>query len=128
MSLISNLVKYDEKSAQCNVVINQDSLFFSADLAGVPSYVGIEYMAQSIAAFSGANGLDVGEPVKIGFLLGSRKYQSYTECFALGETYIIDVVEFYKDESGLSVFECQIKHGDELIAEAKVNVFQPESA
>lgn len=84
-------------------------------------------MAQTIAAFAGAKALDKGKAIDIGFLLGSRKYQTYQPNFTNGTTYQVSVRELYKEDSGLSVFECDIKNQEQLIASAKVNAFQPNN-
>ena len=127
MILISRLVSYDESSALCEVDISEASLFYQQQNNGVASYVGIEYMAQSVAAFAGAKALARGESVEIGFLLGSRKYQTFDALFKNNTTYQITVEQLFQEDSGLSVFDCKIKLGNELIAQAKVNAFQPEN-
>lgn len=127
MILISRLIDFDETHATCEVDITKDSAFYQPDSNGVQSYIGIEYMAQAIAAFAGVKALEQGKPVDIGFLLGSRKYQCYQTYFKLNETYQISIEELYKETSGLSVFECEISLGERVIAQAKVNAFQPEN-
>lgn len=127
MILISRLVSHDESSALCEVDISDTSLFYQQHNDGVASYVGIEYMAQSIAAFAGAKALSRGESVEIGFLLGSRKYQTFDALFNNNTTYQITVEQLFQEDNGLSVFDCKIQLGNKLIAQAKVNAFQPEN-
>lgn len=128
MILISGLSYYDEITARCWVDIDEQSPFFNKQLNGVPSYVGIEYMAQTVAAYAGANALDRQQEVQIGFLLGARKMTTQERVFSCGARLIIDVEELYREESGLSVFGCSITHNDKVLVEAKVNVFQPLSS
>lgn len=125
MILIDKLVNFDENSAHCQVHITKNSQFLKSE-AYVPSYVGIEYMAQSVAALAGARALSKGECVDIGFLLGSRKYKSSLSQFLVGDTLDVYVTELHQEESGLGVFDCQIVKGGEQIATAKVNAFQPK--
>ena len=125
MILISGLSDYNDTTAQCWVDIDEKSAFFNEQLNGVPSYVGIEYMAQTVAAYAGANALDHQQEVKIGFLLGARKMTTHARSFACGARLTVDVEELYREESGLSVFGCRISQNDQTLAEAKVNVFQP---
>ncbi|WP_259398638.1 hotdog family protein [Pseudoalteromonas sp. SR45-4] len=127
MILIDTLTHYSAESARCQVTITPQSAFYNADIAGVPSYIGVEYMAQSIAAYAGALANDANESPKIGFLIGTRKYQTHQACFKVNSNLTIKVHKLYQEESGLSVFECQINHGDTLACEAKINVFQPEN-
>jgi predicted hotdog family 3-hydroxylacyl-ACP dehydratase len=86
-------------------------------------------MAQTIAAHAGALALDNKEPVTIGFLLGSRKYKTYKPYFLLGEQFTITVKQLYQEDTGLSVFECDIKDQTQnVIAQANINVYQPKDA
>lgn len=126
MILISRLVKREGLKAVCEVDINESSLFYQQDIDGVATYIGIEYMAQSIAAYAGDKALAQGKGIDIGFLLGSRKYQTFTSIFKSNTTYQITVEELYQEENGLSVFMCEIYLGNDLIAQAKINTFQPE--
>ncbi|MEC8327069.1 MAG: hotdog family protein [Pseudomonadota bacterium] len=126
MILLTRLVSYDQDSAVCEVDISAQSAFFNEQTQSVASYIGTEYMAQSIAAYAGALALDDNAAVKIGFLIGSRNYKTFTPEFTLGQTLAVSVKKLFQEETGLSVFECQILHADTVLAEAKINVFQPE--
>lgn len=126
MILIDSLDKYSENLGCCSVTISQSSNFYSSKTKSVPSYVGIEYMAQSIAAYANAHEQDAGNSVAIGFLVSSRKFKVYTPEYKLGSTLNITVEKLYKDDSGLSAFDCKIEQNGELLSEAKINVFQPD--
>lgn len=125
MILLDELISYNEEGGQCGVTISPQAPFYNEETQTVASYIGTEYMAQSIAAYAGALALDNGDAVKIGFLIGTRKYQTYVSEFKLGQTLRVSVTKLYQEESGLSVFDCRIEDGSELLAEAKLNVFQP---
>lgn len=126
MILLDKLISFEEEFGICSHKITEDSLLYSERLQGVPSYVGIEYMAQSIAAYANANELQQGKSVEIGFLVSSRKYKCDRAVFSRGMTLIVHVTRLYRDESGLSAFDCSISENDIEIATARINVFQPE--
>lgn len=128
MVLIDKLVNYQEEECHCQVTISEQSLFFDPINQGVPSYVGCEYMAQSIAAFAGAHALDANEQVKIGFLLGSRKYKTTAPYFTNRALLDIKVTRLHQEPSGLSVFDCTIYQQQQILASALINVFQPDDA
>jgi len=128
MILVDALMAYDEISAQCQVNITKASNFYNEAKQGVPSYVAIEYMAQSIAAFANANEKDKGGEVAIGFLVSSRKLKVFVSNFTLGMQLNVFVEQLYVEESGLSAFDCFIEHDNERVAEAKINIFQPQDA
>ena len=127
MILLDELVDFGDESANCRHVITDKSAFFDAQLNGVPSYVGIEYMAQSIAAYANANELINNRAVAIGFLVSTRKYRCEYAIFAQGMVLTIGVQKLYKDESGLSAFDCTITIEEQEVAKARINVFQPEN-
>ena len=129
--LVDELISFDEDSACVLVNVNEESEFYQAERRGVPSYIGIEYMAQCIAAQAGANELASGGDIRLGFLLGTRKYKPNCTFFTCGETLQVTATRLLADAAGLSVFECTIvaKNQQEIIlAQAKINVYQPDNA
>lgn len=126
MILLDTLDKYNDNSGFCSVTITHDSNFFDTQTLSVPSHVGIEYMAQGIAAYANAHERDANAPTAIGFLVSSRKFKVFVPDYALGCKLSIFVEKLYKEDNGLSAFDCNIKCGDQLLAQAKINVFQPE--
>ena len=91
----------------------------------MPAWVGIEYMAQTIAAHAGFEARLRGERPPIGFLLGTRAYESEVGEFALGSTLTI-AVEPVVMEARLAAFQCSIAT-DHVVAKAVVNTYQPEA-
>jgi len=128
MILIDALLAHGPDTLLTQTDITKQSPYFDAAIDAVPNYVGIEYMAQSIAALAGVEAKSRGEAIRVGFLLGSRKLKMHLPHYKLGESYQTRVTRLYQEESGLAVFDCQIFHGDTLVAEANVNVFQPQDA
>ena len=122
MTLIDRLVEYSPQRAVATVTIERDSPFFAAP-DGVPAWVGIEYMAQTIAAHAGYEARLRGEPPAIGFLLGTRVYRSELAEFLLGSKLTI-TVEPLVAEGGFGAFQCAIAT-DRVVATAVVNTYQP---
>ncbi len=121
MSLLNKVLDYDETSLRAQVVVRQDGLFDRGQ--EIPSWLGIEYMAQTIAAFTGVEDQLAGRPVRSGFLLGTRRYESDQPYFKVGEMLTIKVTKLMQDQA-LAVFECTLS-GDGVQASAKLNVYQP---
>lgn len=128
MLLLKRMVAADEDSLWAETEITPASLFH--DGAGVGSWVGIEYMAQTIAAYAGYHAQRRGEPAKIGFLLGTRRYQCQTARFITGSTLLVKARKLLHTDNGLGSFACTIqdKQTREMLAEATVTVFQPDNA
>jgi len=125
MSLLGKVEDYDDTSATCSLDIHPNQPFFDIQQNGVPSYVGIEYMAQTIAAYSGIQSRLVGESPQLGFLLGSRKYNPKVHIFNDGEKLLVKAEKIVQEDSGLCVFDCTISIDGEVVANSKVNAFQP---
>jgi len=123
MLLLDEIVSYDDTTLIAKIVISEASLFLES--GGVPSHVGLEYMAQACGALVGAMALDAGLPVRIGFLLGTRRYRVYAPKFRLRERLLVTVQSLYRDERS-GAFDCRIEIGGERAAEAQLVVYQPD--
>lgn len=121
MVLLDKVISCEESSLVAEVVISRESMF--CDESGVPGWVGIEYMAQSVAAHAGALARQRGDEPAIGYLLGTRSYKSAVSAFPIGSLLTI-VVEPLFVEIGLGAFACRIDMGG-TVAEATINVYQP---
>lgn len=131
MVLLDRVLSADEETLCAEVRIHSASLFFDADGGGVGSWVGIEYMAQAIAAHAGYLALRRGEAVKVGFLLGSRRYEASRPVFTAGMVLRVLVQRVLLGDNGLGAFECRIDDAGgarpETLATATVTVFQPDN-
>lgn len=122
MILIDGVKAYDDETVVSFVTIEAQSPFLRQ--GKMPAYVGIEYMAQSIAAYSGIKALNEDGEIKIGYLVSARKMEMSQPDFAFGEQLEITVKLVY-NESPMAVFDCSIKSGDDIVATARLNVYQP---
>lgn len=125
MLLLDRLVSCDADTLTAEVTIRPDSMFVQDGAVG--AWVGLEYMAQAIAAFAGHQAREEGEKPKIGFLLGSRQYACSTPCFRIGTTLRVAVTRELQGDSGLGSFTCQIR-AEGIVADATLTVFQPNDA
>ena len=128
MVLLDRVVTIDGETLCAEVTIGPDTLFCGQ--SGVGAWVGIEYMAQAVAAFAGYEARMRGEAVRVGFLLGSRRYECNRPEFALGSRLHVHVQRTLQGENGLGAFECRIDDADDAsapLATATVTVFQPDN-
>lgn len=123
MSLLDKIVEYEDGWLRAEVCITVDSMF--ADEYGVPAWIGLEYLAQAVGAYSGWQERLRGGPPKLGFLLGTRKYLCSTDYFAIGSTLTLTVQLEIEAANGLNVFHCVLQ-GEGAEASANINVFQPD--
>ncbi|HEY7217979.1 MAG TPA: hotdog family protein [Candidatus Binatia bacterium] len=123
MVLLDRVISADEDNLCAEVTIRPGSLFYSD--GGVGAWVGLEYMAQAIGAYAGYRARLRGEPIKIGFLLGTRRYESRRPFFPNGAVLQIRIKRALESENGLASFDCHIAGDNGEIASASVTVFQP---
>ncbi|MDD5462360.1 MAG: 3-hydroxylacyl-ACP dehydratase [Methylococcales bacterium] len=124
MMLLNRIIGFDEENMVAEVIVRDDGLFGDGDT--VPAWLGMEYMAQTIAALGGMKRRLAGKPLNLGFLLGTRRYDCNVGTFAVGSALTVSVKRLIQDQ-GLGVFDCRIT-AEGISAAAKLNVYQPDSA
>jgi len=122
MVLLDQVVAADADSLCAEVRVRKDSLF-CVDGA-VDAWVGLEYMAQAIGAYAGYQARLRHEPVRIGYLLGTRRYDCTQPRFAVGSRLKIHVKRVLQSEDGLASFDCRIDDENGELASANLTVFQ----
>jgi len=103
--------------------IRPDAPFFQQG-RGIPAHVALEWMAQTCGAHVGATALESGEPVRIGLLLGTRDFNSRIDWFTTGRNILVTARLIYH-EGETAVFDCWVSLGEEIVATAKLTVYQP---
>lgn len=126
MQLIDRLVSHDTDSVIVETRVPFDGLFVEA--AGMPGWIGIEYMAQAIAAWAGARARQRDASPKLGFLLGTRRYVCHRSHFSSGRLLRIHARREMLGDNGLGVFACRILDADDDVASALVSVYEPADA
>jgi len=123
MILLDGVERFDDDSVETVLQVRADGLLSAAD-GSLPAWVGVEIMAQSVAAFAGCHARQAGQPVELGFLLGTRSYQCNVEAFPAGADLRVRAHRSLQDDNGMGVFECHLE-GPGIHAEARLNVFRP---
>ncbi len=123
MCLLDRLLMVSDESATAQLQIRSNSLFSQSD-GSVPAWVGLEYMAQTIAAWSGYHCLRQGEPIRVGLLLGTRRYGARSAVFEGGAVLTIRAEKLFEAANHMCVFDCVIEGSVEL-ARARLNVLLP---
>lgn len=124
MVLLDSVLSARELGLTAVVTIHSESLFVGAN--GVPAWVGLEYMGQAIAAFAGLDARRQAVPVRIGFLVSTRRYEPFVSHFPRGTRLEIAVDALTTNTTGLRVFECFIRDSERLLVNANLNVFMPD--
>jgi predicted hotdog family 3-hydroxylacyl-ACP dehydratase len=123
MSLLDAVEQCDELAIVARVRVPAAGPFNGTD--GVPAWVGIEYMAQTVAAWSGARARAGGGSPRIGYLLGSRRYEAAVPAFAAGAELTVCAQCELTGDNGLGMFDCRIEQDGRVLATGRLSVFEP---
>ncbi len=124
MILIDRVLDAGEEHVYCQLEVTPSHTFFDADSRAIPGWVGIELMAQTVATWSGFRARQQGEQPPIGFLLGSRRYQSEVQAFTQGQ--LLDIkAERLMEDNGMAVFSCRIEDNGKVLASSQLNAYVP---
>lgn len=123
MILIDEVVGWHDTGLAAAVTVRPGGLFFRPG-HGIAAHVAIEWMAQASAAFIGALALEARQPVRIGFLLGTRAFTASVPWFVAGERAEIEVQLSFREEE-MGVFDCTVRGSAGGQARAALTVYQP---
>ena len=130
MMLIDAVKRIDDHSISSQIKVRDDGLF-SLPNQTVPAWVGIEYVAQTIAAFSGYHCLKRGEPIRLGLLLGTRHFECQHSDYRCGTLLNVHATKIIESANDMCVFDSTIEIANTdasvpvLSASAKINLLLP---
>jgi len=123
MSWLSRIVQVDDHAAVAEADIRKGMFFLKDGRLGV--WTGVEFMAQTVAAWAGYRARREGRSLVIGMLVGSRKYETYCQYFSVGQTIRIESQLELLADNGLGIFDCKISLCGKVVACARLSVFEP---
>jgi len=124
MLLIDGVNSFTDETLCARATVHGDAWYADAEGA-MPAWIGIELMAQAIAAHVALVAMRGGGRARPGVLLGSRSYKALQPAFAGGAQLLVRATELLRSEEGHAAYECTIHDGDTCCAEAVIKVFQP---
>ncbi|TXC87396.1 hotdog family protein [Paraburkholderia azotifigens] len=113
----------DETLTACASV--HGDAWYADDNGAMPAWIGIELMAQGVAAHVALLAMRAGGRARPGVLLGTRSYKAHASAFARDAQLTVNVQEVLRSDEGHSAYECTIDHDGARYAEAVIKVFQP---
>lgn len=126
MILIHALVEQGDNWLIAAVDLSRPNLFSGP--AGTPAYVALEYMAQAIAAYAGSQNAARQLPPSIGFLLGTRQFETAAPLLPRQGVALIRAEVVFAEEASVSLFECSMYLAESpgiKLAWASIKAFQP---
>ncbi|MCE1229691.1 MAG: 3-hydroxylacyl-ACP dehydratase [Firmicutes bacterium] len=116
---LDEILEADEEHCLARLTVKHDR----AD--SVPAWYGIEWMAQAASAYSGERKRLQGLAPRLGFLLGTQKYESLRPSFEVGTAVEVEARLHYLDDTGLSAFRCEVRQNGQTVARAMLKTFEP---
>jgi len=125
MLLINRILAVSDESSSAEVFIDKEAPFYEKDL-GVPACIGLEFMGQTAALIAGHEAIKNPSEAKLGFLLGTRKYQSTVAYFKEDSILEVECTEGAMVGETLASFICEIHYQNdpEIIASASLSVLR----
>ncbi len=126
MLLLDRLLRIGPEFAVCEWTVTPESSFYTPGV-GIPTYVGVEHMAQCIAVHAGARARARGLGPPLGYLLGTRQFDTSQAWFTPDTCYRATCTELMRDDQGIAAFRCKVTLNDEVIASAQLSVLEKQS-
>lgn len=124
MCLLDRIVAVDGGSLLAEVTPAPEAMF--ANAGSIPGWVGLEWLAQAVAAWAGWQAAARGEAPAVGFLIGSRRFETAVEGFATNETFHIAVRLDFHADNGLGQFAGEVRHNHGTrLAQGTLTIYQP---
>lgn len=126
MLLMDRATEGDETGITGVATVRSENLFCDNGVLG--SWVLIEYMAQTMAMWTSWNARQKGLPPPVGFLLGTRRLELFTDTVAVGSRLTCKANRvFVSEDDGLAQFQCEVYCENQLLAKAAINAFEPKN-
>lgn len=126
MVLLDEVVAVSEDAITTALVVRCDGMFDEPGSGTVPASIGLEYLAQTIAAWAGYHALLAGRAVRPGLLVGTRHFRTSAARLRCGLALRASAERVMQDEDGISAFDCRVT-GTGVEQSAVVKVFLPRN-
>lgn len=125
--MLDSLLEEVADGVAARAIVSETHPFWDPELRGVPVWVGLEMMAQSVAAHAGLEGYRSGRKPRVGYLLGTRRFSSTVDVLTAGDVLRIEARRLYLEPSGLAAYDCTICMGDQELARATITAYETEA-
>lgn len=136
MVLIDLITRYGDDFVEAGAQIKPDHILLAGGI--LPYTAFIELMAQAVGAYAGIQARKNARPVRLGFLLGTRKLEIFAQSVPVGTHLLATAHMSIQDAEGMGVFDCELRWtdapetssgtlpSDGILARASLNVYSPE--
>jgi predicted hotdog family 3-hydroxylacyl-ACP dehydratase len=125
MLWLTRLVSGGRDAVEAEAFVPRDAWYLD-ERGAVPAWLGIELMAQALAAHVGLQGWLAGKPPRPGVLLGCRAYRAEAAALPAGTPLRVRAALVYRDETGFGAYDCVLEAGGRELACATLKVYEPD--
>lgn len=127
MILLDGLLSWDGTTARFSAKIRRGCPLVdrSANPAVLPATSLLEYLAQAAGCVSGLVQREKGNTVLVGYLLGTRELTLHVASLSVGDELELEAARLF-GEDRLGSLHCVARRGNEVVAEATLNVLAGE--
>lgn len=128
MLLLDRCTDFGENYVAARCVIGNNCRLFRMPDGRFGAWLLIELMAQTVGVFAGLKNRHLDKPPKIGFLLGTRRFETSVGFLNEGDVVDIRADFIFVGQDGLpSQFQCQALMNSQVVATANLTVYEPEN-
>ncbi|MCB9726985.1 MAG: 3-hydroxylacyl-ACP dehydratase [Deltaproteobacteria bacterium] len=124
MILIDRMLDWAPGEARCELTVREGAPFVRE--GRVHAVVGIETMAQTVAACLGYEAFTGGGAVRVGVIIGCRRLDILRPWVPVGTRLVISARRVRGNEM-LSHFECEVADGEDLVATSLLTLYHAEA-
>ena len=100
---------------------------FADALGRVPTWVGVEYLCQAVAAFEGRYRHERGAAIIPGLVLGTKHYEAAASHFPADAMIVIRVQPVMRNSADIGVYDGEIYTADGgVLASARLKAYMPD--
>ena len=121
--LLRHILEVSEEHCRASARVEPGAWYLD-DRGEAPAWLALEWMAQTASAFSGNRHLQSGRSPRIGFLLGTHRFETRVPAFSPGAEFEVEARLIFLDEGGPSAFSCQVRSGGETLARATLKAIE----
>ena len=127
MVLLDRVIAFGEDFLIAESELREDNILLKNNR--LPSFVGTEIMAQGVAAWAGCKCIGAGQPISLGYWIGSRKLSLHCADIPVGSKLTINIRLSIEDASGFGIFDCQLidRDSQQVLIEGALSVFRPQN-
>ncbi|MAM59188.1 MAG: hypothetical protein CMN25_17895 [Salinicola sp.] len=128
MCLLTHLIAATDDGATAETSTRHDDLFAEAD--GIPAWVGVEWLAQTVAAWAGFQASGSTETPAPGLLLGARRYRARVPVFAFDQRIQVTITVDFVADNGVTQVSGELRRAgtrEPPLAHGSLTLYRPDS-